>query len=65
MATTILVPSIDSVTITPNPVNQNSNFLIAVSVSEFYQEIPSVVVYTGTRNAGSEWGLTQGTTITV
>lgn len=37
MSYTLLVPNIDSVSITPNPVNANTSYLIAIAVSEIEQ----------------------------
>lgn len=52
--TTLLKPSIDGVTITPNPVNQNTAFLIAISVSEIEIILEPTTVYCGTFYCGED-----------
>lgn len=47
-------PRIDSVTITPNPVNANSYFLISVLVSEIEIILEPITIYSGTFNSGQE-----------
>jgi hypothetical protein len=52
MSYTLLVPQIDAVSITPNPVNQNAAFLIAITVSEIEQILEPILIYSGTFYAG-------------
>lgn len=52
--TTLLKPSIDGAAITPNPVNQNAAFLIAVSVSEIEVILEPIIVYCGTFYCGED-----------
>lgn len=54
MSYTLLIPQIDSVSITPNPVNQNTAFLIAVAVSEIEQILEPIIMYSGTFYSGEE-----------
>lgn len=51
---TILKPSISNITITPNPVNANTSFLIAISVSEIEVALEPTILYCGTFNCGEE-----------
>ena len=51
---TILIPNIDSVSITPNPVNANASFLISVSVSEIEIALESILIYPGTFYCGED-----------
>lgn len=52
--TTLLKPSIDSATITPNPVSQNAPFLIAISVSEIEIILEPLIIYCGTFYCGED-----------
>ena len=52
MSYTLLVPQIDAVSITPNPVNQNAAFLIAITVSEIEQILEPILIYSVTFYAG-------------
>ena len=54
MSYTLLVPQIDTVTITPNPVNQNTAFLLAISVSETEEILEPILIYSGTFYSGEE-----------
>ncbi|WP_346867136.1 hypothetical protein [Clostridium sp. UBA1353] len=54
MSPSILIPSIDSVTIIPNPVNANTSFLIAISVSEYEKVLESSTPLCGTMKVGEE-----------
>ncbi len=44
---TILMPSIDDIYITPNPVTQNSSLAISVKVSEITVELIPEIKYSG------------------
>lgn len=50
----ILKPNIDEVTITPNPVNTNTPYILAVAVSEVEIEIQPIIIYCGTFAVGEE-----------
>ncbi len=50
----ILVPDVQSATISPNPVNANTAFLIAVQVKEIEKVLLPVVRYCGTFVCGEE-----------
>lgn len=52
MSYTLLVPQVDTVTIVPNPVNANTSFFIAISVSEIEQILEPILIYSGTFYAG-------------
>ena len=54
---TVLKPSINSVTITPNPVNANTAFLIAVSVSEVEVTLEPILIYCGTFHCNEDGDL--------
>lgn len=54
MSYTLLVPEIISVTITPNPVNQNTEFLLAIAVTEIEQILEPILIYSGTFYSGEE-----------
>ncbi len=54
MSIPILVPEITSVAITPNPVNANTSFLIAISVTEIEQILEPIIIYSGTFYSGEE-----------
>lgn len=54
MSYTLLVPQVDTVSITPNPVNANTSFLIAISVSEIEQILEPILIYSGTFYSGEE-----------
>lgn len=54
MSYTLLVPQIDAVTITPNPVNQNTAFVLAISVSEIEEILEPILIYSGTFYSGEE-----------
>lgn len=51
---TILKPSINSITITPNPVNANTSFHIAISVSEVEVTLEPILIYCGTFICGED-----------
>jgi hypothetical protein len=50
----ILKPQINSVTITPNPVNANTAFFIAISVSEVEVVLEPILIYSGTFACGED-----------
>lgn len=50
----ILKPSIDNVTITPNPVAANTPYLLTVTVTEVEVELEPIIIYCGTFYAGEE-----------
>lgn len=52
--TTLLKPSIDDATITPNPVNQNTAFLIQIVVSEIEITLEPTIIYCGTFYCGED-----------
>lgn len=52
MSYTLLVPQVDNVSIVPNPVNANTSFLIAISVSEVEEILEPILIYSGTFYAG-------------
>ncbi len=54
MSYTLLVPEITSVVITPNPVDQNTAFLIAIAVTEIEKELEPILIYSGTFYSGEE-----------
>ena len=54
MSYTLLVPQIDSVSIGPNPVNANTSYLIAITVSEIEQILEPIIIYSGTFYSGEE-----------
>lgn len=54
MSYTLLKPSIDNATISPNPVEQNKQFLIQITVSEIEIELEPVTVYCGTFYCGED-----------
>lgn len=54
MSVSILTPQVDNVTITPNPVNANTSFLIQVSVSEAYVAVDAIPIYPGSFYAGDD-----------
>jgi hypothetical protein len=54
MSYTLLVPQIDSVSISPNPVNANTSYLIAIAVSEIEQILEPIIIYSGTFYSGEE-----------
>lgn len=54
MMATLLKPSIDNATITPNPVNQNTAFLIAISASEIEIILEPIVIYCGSFYCGED-----------
>lgn len=54
MSYVILVPVIQSASISPNPVNANAAFLAAVLVTEIEKVLEPVVRYCGTLMCGEE-----------
>lgn len=54
MSHTLLVPKVDSVSISPNPVNANTSYLIAILVSEIEQILEPKIIYSGTFYSGEE-----------
>ena len=54
MSTSILKPIINNVTINPNPVNQNTAFLISIAVTEDTVILEPILMYCGTFNCGEE-----------
>lgn len=52
MSYTLLVPQVDTVAIVPNPVDANTSFFIAISVSEIEQILEPILIYSGTFYAG-------------
>lgn len=54
MSYILLVPQVDTVSITPNPVNANTSYLIAIAVSETEQILEPILIYSGTFSAGEE-----------
>lgn len=57
MSTSVLVPNVDNITITPNPVSINTSFLISVKVSEITKVLEPESVYCGTLYCGQEFNL--------
>jgi hypothetical protein len=57
LSISILKPSIDSVTITPNPVTINTSYLIAISVSEVEVILESILIYCGAFYCGEDGDL--------
>lgn len=51
---TLLKPKINNVVIDPNPVDQNKQFLIQVSVSEIEIILEPTVIYCGTFYCGED-----------
>lgn len=47
-------PAIQSVSIAPNPVDANTQYLLAVVVTEIDVEIEPVIIYCGTFMCGEE-----------
>jgi len=54
LSVSILTPQINSVAITPNPVNANTSFLIAISVSEVEVNLEAIPIYCGTFYCGED-----------
>ncbi len=54
MSVTILVPSFQSASIVPNPVNANTAYLLAISVTEVEIEIQPFIRYCGAFICGEE-----------
>lgn len=54
MSYTMLEPRIDNVSISPNPVNANTSYFIAVLVSEVEIILEPITIYSGTFCAGQE-----------
>lgn len=54
MSYVILVPDIQSASISPNPVNANTAFLIAVMTTEIEKVLEPVTRYCGTLKCGEE-----------
>jgi hypothetical protein len=52
LSTSLLIPSIDTVDISPNPVNHNASFFIAISVSEIETILEPIIIYCGTFYCG-------------
>lgn len=52
----VLMPKIKEVSLTPNPVNQNSSLLVAVSITEETAILPPQIIYNGTFYSGEERG---------
>ena len=52
--TTLLKPRVDTVTITPNPVNQNTSYFIAISVTEIEIILEPILIYCGSFNCGED-----------
>lgn len=54
MSYIILVPKIQTVSMQPNPVNANTPYLVAVSVTEIEKVLEPIVRYCGTFACGEE-----------
>lgn len=54
MTYTLLKPQIDNANITPNPVDQNSPYLIAISVSEIEVILEPTIIYCGSFYCGED-----------
>lgn len=54
MSYTLLVPAVHTATITPNPVNHNAAYLIAVAVTEIELLIEPIIRYCGMITCGEE-----------
>lgn len=54
MSYVLLVPSIESASISPNPVNANTAYLIAVLVTEIEKVLEPTIRYCGTFVCGEE-----------
>lgn len=52
MSYTLLVPQIDAVSITSNPVNANTSYLLAITVSEIELILEPITIYSGTFHSG-------------
>ena len=52
---TILMPNIDEISLTPNPVTQNSNIMISIGVSEITVELTPEIKYAGEFYSGEVW----------
>ena len=52
--TTLLKPQIDTIMITPNPVNQNTPYFIQISVTEIEIILEPIIVYSGTFYCGED-----------
>lgn len=48
----VLMPSIDEISLAPNPVNQNSSVMVSISVSEITVELTPEIRYAGEFFAG-------------
>lgn len=54
MSVSILIPRVDSISITPNPVNSNTSFIIAVNVSEYEKVLETSIPWCGSLKVGEE-----------
>ncbi|MEG0133412.1 MAG: hypothetical protein RR891_07670 [Clostridium sp.] len=54
MSISILVPKINAATITPNPINANTTFLISINISEVEQILEPSISYCGTISASEQ-----------
>jgi hypothetical protein len=54
MTYTLSKPKVDAATIAPNPVDQNKQFLIQISVSEIEIILEPTVIYCGTFYCGED-----------
>ncbi|WP_438312210.1 hypothetical protein [Sporosarcina sp. FA9] len=50
----IKTPSVESISLTPNPVNQNAAFIVSVVAAEIEIFLPPKFVYCGTFSSGQE-----------
>lgn len=50
----IKTPSVDNVSLTPNPVNQNTAFIVSIVAAEIEMFIPPKFIYCGTFSSGLE-----------
>ena len=48
----ILIPNIDDISLSPNPVTQNSNLIISIGISEVTIELTPEIRYSGEFYAG-------------
>lgn len=50
----IKTPSVESVSLTPNPVTQNTSFILSVIASDIEIFIPPKIIHCGTFSCGQE-----------
>lgn len=54
MSYVILIPSVESANISPNPVNANTSYVISITMTEIQVELEPIIWYCGTFICGEE-----------